>query len=201
LAAPTAFTSSLDFEIRCPVLANASNQQRGAIQLNVLRDAIRRLFALLRDEDTSRRDFLDRVATDVQERVLDEANRHTSQRNNAYDHWQELGGPQAAADAERDSIVQRYSLWLGEDLKPWMEAIYPVLDEVVWVGAPEDQSGLIDVLLLADSIGLQAYNWNLELDRSPFRRLDVVVAGDPGLVVLAEVYSEMIPIRAENAMV
>jgi len=195
------FTSSLDFEIRCPDLANASNQQRAAIQINVLRDAIRRLFALLHDEDTSRHDFLDRVATEVQEPVLDEANRHTSQRKNANDHWRGLGGPQAAADAERDAIVQRYSTWLGEDLKPWMESIYPVLDEVVWVGAPEDQGGLIDVLLLADSIGLQAYNWNLELDRSPFRRLDAVAAGDPGLVVLAEVYAEMIPIRAENVLV
>ncbi len=114
------------------------------------------------------------------------------QRDNAFDYWQERGGVDAGVSAERDAILGRYRVWLAEDLEPWMLSVYPILNENVWVGERDEPAGVIDVLLLADAMGLYAYNWQLDLEHSPFRRLDVVVASDPALVVLAELYSQSI---------
>ncbi len=66
--------------------------------------------------------------------------------------------------------------WLDSDLQPWMESIYPVLDEEVWLGPADQEAGVIDLLLLADAVGLSAYSWDLPVGISPFRRLDVVAS-------------------------
>jgi hypothetical protein len=173
-----------------PILAQASVQRRAAIDLSIVREAVRRLFELLHDE-TARGQFLAQVAVEVAEPVRDEIERQRGQRNNAYSYWLERGGLDAVAAAESQKIVNRYGRWLTEGLEPWMVSIYPVLNEDVWVGARDDPGGVVDMLLLADAIGLQAYNWNLDMNRSLFHRLDLVAASDPGLVVLGECYSSL----------
>jgi hypothetical protein len=147
---------------------------------------------LLPRRETIREEFLARIADEMHEPVRDEVARQMRQRGNASEYWQSHGGLDRATAAERDAIVGRYRLWLADGLEPWMLSIYPILDENVWVGARDEPGGVIDVLLLADAIGLQAYNWSQDLERSPFRRLDVVAASDPALVVLAELYSQSI---------
>jgi len=192
-AAVPAFQSSLDFELQAPDLAQASADQRGAVELDTVRESVRRLFGLYRDERPRREDFLGRIAYEVREPVQDEVGRQMRQRPNAYAYWEERGGLDGATSTEVDAIVERYRRWLIGGLLPWMVSIHPVLDENVWVGARDEPGGMVDVLLLADAIGLQAYSWSLDPQRSPFRRLDVVAGADPGLVVLAELYAQSIP--------
>jgi hypothetical protein len=187
-----AFTSSLDFELQMPAVAQASVEERRRINLDAVREAVRRLFGLLRDEEPSREEFLSRIEGEVTEAIRDEILRQIRQRDNAFDYWQARGGVDAGAITERNAIISRFRSWLADDLEPWMAAIYPVLNENVWVGARDEPAGVVDVLLLADAIGLYAYNWNLDVERSPFRRLDVIAASDTALVVLAELYSESI---------
>jgi len=193
-AAEAPFQSSLDFELQVPDLARASADQRGAVELDTVRESVRRLFGLLRDERPRREEFLGRIAREVEEPVRDDIGRQLRQRPNAYAYWDERGGIDAATSTEVGAIVERYRRWLTAELEPWMASIYPVLDENVWVGARDETGGVVDVLLLADAIGLQAYNWNLDLERSPFQRPDFVAATDPALVVLAELYAQSIPV-------
>jgi hypothetical protein len=118
------------------------------------------------------------------------------QQENANAYWEERGGLDAATRIERDAVVARYAAWLAETLEPWMASIYPVLQANVWVGARDEPGGVINMLLLADAIGLQAYSWNLEVEASPFQRIDVIAASDPALMVLAELYAYSIPTYA-----
>jgi hypothetical protein len=190
--ADQAFANSVDFELQIPLLAQASTEERRKVDLSAVREAIRRLFGLLRNETPSHEDFLNRIDSELSEAVRDEVWRQMRQRDNAFNYWNERGGVDAGVSAERDAILGRYRAWLAEDLEPWMLSIYPILNENAWVGERDEPSGVIDVLLLADAMGLYAYNWQLDLERSPFRRLDVIVSSDPALVVLAELYSQSI---------
>ena len=148
-AAVPAFQSSLDFELQAPDLAQASADQRGAVELDTVRESVRRLFGLYRDERPRREDFLGRIAYEVREPVQDEVGRQMRQRPNAYAYWEERGGLDGATWTEVDAIVERYRRWLIEGLLPWMVSIHPVLDENVWVGARDEPGGMVDVLLLA----------------------------------------------------
>jgi hypothetical protein len=104
-----------------------------------------------------------------------------------------LGPGKVAAVLVRDvaEILNRIRFWFENELEPWMGSIYPTLDETVWLGE-RYSTGAIDILLLADALGLNAYEWNLEIGASPFRRLDVVGRCDTGMLVLSELYAQSV---------
>jgi hypothetical protein len=186
------FESSLDFESQLPQVAQASSERRGQVDLSSVREAVRRLFGLLQDQEGARSELLERIRTEAAEPVRDDVFRQIRQRDNASRYWDERGGVEGAAATELETLVGRFASWLEFQLGPWLETIYPVLDAHVWVGARDEPGGILDTLLLADAIGLHAFSWGMQVDESPFRRLDVVAGAEPGMVVLAELYSQAV---------
>lgn len=172
-------------------LAQASSRHRGEVDLQTVREAVRRLFALMVDR-SARAQFLERISIEVHQPVLDDVARQIRQRRNASRYWEERGGVLGAAEAETNAIVRRFGDWIEFRLPGWLESIWPVLDEDVWVGARDESGGMVDVLLLADALGVNAYSWNLHVEESPFRRLDVVAGSSPALVVLGESYCQSV---------
>lgn len=191
-AATLAFTSSLDFESQMPRLAQASSEYRAHVDLESVREAVRRVFGLMNDTEDARQVFIERIAAGVTEPLRDDVARQIRQRDNASRYWDEHGGIDEAVRRERAAIVGRFEMWLDTELRAWLQTIYPVLNPQVWVGDRDEPGGVVDVLLLADSLGVNAYSWNMPADESPFRRLDVVAGADPAMVVLAETYSQSI---------
>lgn len=174
-----------------PSLAQASSGHRGEVDLQTVRDAVRRLFSLMGDPG-ERAQFLERIAGELSQPVLDDVARQIRQRDNASRYWDERGGVRGAAQAETNAIILRFGDWLEHQLAGWLESIYPVLNPDVWVGAHDEANGMVDVLLLADALGVNAYSWNLHVEESPFRRLDVVSGSSPALVVLGESYCQSV---------
>ncbi|QGN34891.1 hypothetical protein [Microlunatus sp. Gsoil 973] len=147
----------------------------------------------MNDSEGARGKFLGRISEEVGEPVRDDVFRQIRQRENANRYWDGLGGVDGAARAETEAIVQRFGHWLEDQLEPWLASIYPVLDADVWVGDRDQSGGAVDTLLLADALGLHAYSWNMHVEETPFRRLDVVAGADASLVVLGETYSQSVP--------
>jgi hypothetical protein len=190
VAAPD-FESSVDFETQLPRLAQASSRQRGLVDLQTVREAVRRLFALLEDQEF-RDSFFERIADEAREPIRDEVFRQIRQRDNASRYWDERGGVDGATMVELTVLLQRFRTWVALDLRPWLEDIFPILDPDAWVGEWDRVSGAVDTLLLADAIGMHAYSWGLHVDEPRFRRLDVVAGSEPGMVVLSELYSQSV---------
>jgi len=176
--------------LQWPIVANASADHRGQVRTDAVRETVRRLIGLL--EESERRDFLEHAAAEASEpirAVADEMYR----RDNIMQYWDERGGVEIAASVELDLLIDRYQACLEFELRPWLAEIHPIIDADTWIGAQRDGAeGVVDPLLLADAIGLNAYNWNLEIGRSPFGQPDVVTAADPAMVVLSEVYSQTV---------
>jgi hypothetical protein len=177
-----------------PELAQASLRHRSDVDLRGLRYSFRRVFRLLRDDDDDREDFVRHVRTEVREPIRDEVARQMRSRELARSYFEAHGGLERMTEDRVAEVAGLYSSWLDEQLQPWMSAIYPVLDEEVWLGASDEESGVIDLLLLADAVGVNAYSWNMEIGDSPFRRLDVVLRMDPPLVVLSDLYATSVAI-------
>jgi hypothetical protein len=192
--APSAtFASSFDFELKMPELAQASLPWRGRVDITVLRDAVRMLFSL-RDSANARGTFVGRVDDEVAAPIRDAVERQLAERQNSSRYWEERGGEEAAVEAERSVIRSRVASWLDNDLEQWMRTVLPVLDENVWVGARDEVGGVIDLLLLADAVGVFGYSWNIVPERSPFSRLDVVAGAQLPLLVVAELYAQGMPV-------
>ncbi|MGO9156411.1 hypothetical protein [Mycobacterium sp.] len=104
---------------------------------------------------------------------------------------EERGGLGPLTDAGVAEILNRIRLWFENELATWMGSIHPTLDETVWLGERYG-TGAVDILLLADAFGLNAYEWNLEIGASPFRRLDIVGRCDTGMLVLSELYAQSV---------
>ncbi len=107
--------------------------------------------------------------------------------------FEERGDLNGLTNAGLAEILNRVRRWFENDLEAWMTKIYPTLDETVWLGERYGTTGAIDILLLADAVGLNAYVWNLQIGEPPFRRLDVVGRSDTGMLVLSELYSQSLP--------
>jgi hypothetical protein len=107
--------------------------------------------------------------------------------------FQDRGGLETLTDEGVREIMDRIASWLSDDLGEWMAMIHPEVDETVWLGERFTSGGAIDILLLADAVGLTAYMWNFETGESPFRRLDVVGRLDTGMLVLSELYAQSLP--------
>lgn len=190
-----AFRSSLDFETQLPVLAQASESRRRSIDTQSLRESIRKLFSLLSD-DQQRDDFCDNAREQLREPVRDEVFRMWRASDEARRALDERGGVEGVAASEVDDITSRIRDWLDHGLEPWMRQIHPALDERVWVGDRDEVGGVIDVLLMADAVGVNAYTWNMSVEESPYRRLDVVARIPLGLLVLSQLYTETLSVPA-----
>jgi hypothetical protein len=188
----TGFSSTFDFEIQLPAVALASEPWRRSIDADSLRRSVRRLFRLLRDEESARAEFLDRAGDEVRVPVRDQVARQLRESAELRQVFEEeRGGLGPLTDAGVAEILNRIRFWFENELEPWMGSIYPTLDETVWLGE-RYSTGAIDILLLADALGLNAYEWNLEIGASPFRRLDVVGRCDTGMLVLSELYAQSV---------
>lgn len=187
------FTSSLDWQGRMPQPAQASADARAGVDLHSLRRGLRTLFGLL-DDEPDRQQFLTKAIETLREPVEDEVHRMAGSPN-ADEAFDERGGQQVVAQEEAELIIARYRSWLRTSLRPWMAEIHPILDEVTWLGEPTTPGGSIDILLAADAVGMNCWAWNMAVGTSPFSRLDVAGAMDPGLVVLTQLYAMHAPAR------
>lgn len=186
------FSSTLDFEIQLPAVALASEPWRRSIDADSLRESVHRLFRLLHDEDSARAQFLDRAQDVVREPVRDQVARQLRESAGLRQVFEEeRGGLGPLTDSGVAEILNRIRLWFEDGLEAWMDSIHPTLDETVWLGE-RYSTGVIDILLLADAIGLNAYEWNLEIGESPFRRLDIVGRCDTAMLVLSELYAQSV---------
>jgi len=188
------FRTSFEFEIQMPTLARASEQQRRQIQPAAMREALRQLFRLLRDEDAARDNFLQRAVAELAQPVLDHVTRQVQQSDALGPVLNERGGIDALAEASSWGIISRVSQWISDDLAGWMAQIHTPVDETLWLGERFANGGAIDLLLLADGIGLFSYMWDLAPRESPFRRLEVVGGVDTGMLVLSQLYSQSMPV-------
>jgi hypothetical protein len=188
------FGSSLDWETQMPELAQASLRYRSDVDLRGLRYSLRQVFRLLRDADDDRQEFVRHVRTEIRTPIRDEVARQMRSRELATSYFEAHGGLERMAEDRTSEVARLYAAWLDEQLQPWMSAIYPVLDEEVWLGAPDQESGVIDLLLFADAVGVNAYSWNMEIGDSPFRRLDMALRMDPPMVVLSDLYATSVAI-------
>lgn len=189
------YDSSLDFELQLPQVAAASESWRRALDAGSLRESLRRLFKLLRDED-ARADFVAQAEDELREPVRDQVARQLRQSDALREIFDERGDLEALTLAGVAGILNRIRGWLENELNAWMVGIYPVLDETVWLGETAGAGGAIDILLLADGVGLNAYVWNLSVGDSPFKRLDIVGQAEIGMLVLTELYSQAAPAHA-----
>ena len=172
----------------------------GRYDPTALREALHRLFALLRDDDSARNDFLTRVAEEVRGPVRDRADLQIQRSDALSEVFEARGGLETLTEEGVRGIIVRVGRWLTNDLGVWMTQIHSTVDETVWLGEQFSGGGAIDILLLADAVGLNAYMWNLEPGESPFRRLDVVGGvADTGMLVLSELYAQSMPIQVGMA--
>jgi hypothetical protein len=128
--------------------------------------------------------------------VRDQVARQLRQSDALREVFDERGDFGALSLAGVAEILNRIRHWLEDDLPAWMVGIYPILDETVWLGETGGTPGAIDILLLADGVGLNAYVWNLTVGDSPFKRLDIVGQAEMGMLVLTELYAQAAPAHA-----
>ena len=186
LAAEPHFRSTVDFQAQFPSLAQASQEKRNAVDPAALWEATLALF-LLREDGDAREQYLAGVGTTLRDALRD---RYTDELQNRPIAARVTGVDDAEvlADRERDVMIEQLRGWLSTELTAWMAEIYPVVDKEVWLG-DRLGGGAIDLLLLADAIGLNAFAWDVEPDVQPFERLDIVASTEPGLLVLASLYA------------
>ncbi|MDX3192078.1 hypothetical protein PV458_27020 [Streptomyces sp. MN03-5084-2B] len=189
-----AFQSTLDFELQLPVIAVASEPWRRAIDPGSVRHAVHRLFAL-RENEYQRNELCDAAAGELWEPVRDQVNRQIANSDRMYPVFEERGSETALTEAGVGEIVERIRAWLETELDGWMRTIHERLDERLWLGDQHGSPGVIDVALLADALGLNAYVWNAPVGASPFRRLDMTAATPIGILVLSELYAQAIPVE------
>lgn len=175
------------------MVAAASERWRRAVIPDVIRESVRRLFRL-RERQSERDEFCNEVAEQVWEPVRDQVRRQIRNSGRMYRVFEERGGEEAVTEAGVTEIVTRIRHWLDQELEDWMAEIHDTVDETRWLGERHGAPGVIDILLLADALGLAAYAWNAEVGASPFRRLDMVAGMPTGLLVLSELYAQSMPV-------
>jgi hypothetical protein len=149
---------------------------------------------LLRDDDDARAGFLTRARETLQEPVAVRAQEQIAESDRLGAVFDERGGLDALTNAGIQNIIDRVQWWFVNDLAGWMARIHEPVDETVWIGERFGSGGAIDILLLADAVGLNAYMWNLAHGQSPFEKLEVVVGVDTGMLVLSELYAQSMPV-------
>jgi hypothetical protein len=190
-----AFQSTLDFELQLPAVASASEAWRRAILPDSVRRAVQQLFRLRQDE-SERAEFCEVIAGELEEPVRDQVRRQIAYSGEMHRLFEERGGENVLIEAGINEIVVRIRSWLDSELDGWMMSIHDQLDETVWLGEPDSPSGVVDIALIADALGLNAYRWNAEVGSSPFRRLDIAATTATGLLVLSELYAQSMPVIA-----
>ncbi len=188
------FTSSLDFEIQLPLLARVSARWRREIFRESLYESLRRLFALLLDDNGARDEFLTRARETLHEPVEVRAQEQMAQSDRLGLVFEERGGLDALTNTGIQNIIARVQQWFVDGLPDWMARIHEPVDQTVWIGERFGSGGAIDILLLADALGLNAYMWNLAPGQSPFEKLEVVVGVDTGTLVLSDLYAQSMPV-------
>lgn len=189
------FAGSLDWEMQMPEAAEASRRYRYEVDPRALRYSLRRLFAL-RDDEHERQALVGHIEQEVRSPLLEEVARQMRDRPAADFYFEAHGGLERITADRVAEVAGYYASWLDGGLEPWMASVYPVVDEGAWLGEADDEAGVIDLLLLADAVGLNAYSWGLEIGASPFRRLDIVMRMDVPMVVLTHLYALSAPISA-----
>jgi hypothetical protein len=122
------------------------------------------LFDLLADEDNERDQFMGQIRADVRVPVEYEVSRHWEQRAVAGVLMPSASLEQLMEERIRE-ILLMFEEWMEAELESWMASIYPTLDPRIWLGSGE-ASGVVDVSLVADAIGLIVWVWNLNLQES-----------------------------------
>lgn len=145
------------------------------------------------DDQAERNELLARAADDLHEPVRDQVARQLRNSDQARELFEERGDLAQQTETGVQEIVERIRQFLEHDLRNWMQLIHPTLNEEFWVGDRDSPQGVIDLLLLGDALGLNAYVWNADPSESPFRRLDMVARSDLGLLVLGELYAQSAP--------
>ncbi len=190
--ATSTFTSTLDFELQLPVLAVASERWRRSIRPESLRRAVRKMFGLL-DDPAERSELLARAADELREPVRDQVARQLRNSDQSRELLEGRGNLSQQTEAGVQEITERIRQFLEHELRDWMQRIHPTLNMEFWIGDRDRSQGVIDLLLLGDALGLNAYVWNVDPSQSPFRRLDMVARGDLGLLILGELYAQSAP--------
>ncbi len=172
-------------------MARASVEVRYNVDLGSVRRSIVRLFQMLDNEDNMRDQVLNQMRADLAFSVRSEITAYLSQRF-PYEPVSEAAvGEQV--EARISEIASTYDDWVMNRLESWMSAIYSLLDVHLWVGAQDEDSGVVDIPLVADAIGLNAWIWNLDLSESPFLRIDAVSKMHKSMVILSHLYSLSVP--------
>lgn len=185
----------MDFEMQLPLVAAASEHWRRSLDPASLREALRKLF-LLRSEATARSNFLTNIQAELVAPVSKAVDRQLSNSENMRSVFDDRGNRSMLIAAEVALIVDRLGTWLENELENWMAAIHYPVDESVWIGERFTQGGVIDLLLLADAVGLTSFAWNVQPGDPPFRRLDMVARADIGMLTVSELYAQSIPVEA-----
>jgi len=172
-------------------VARASVEVRYAVDHGSVRRSFLRLFEMLHDEGSTRDEVSNQIRADLSFSVRSEVTPYLAGR------FPHESISQATVDrhirARVDEIASTYDNWVANSLESWMLTIYPVLDPNVWVGAGDEEAGVVDISLVADAIGLNAWVWNLDLNESPFLRIDAVSRMHKSMVILSHLYSLSVP--------
>ncbi len=187
------FADSMDFEATLPAVAAASRDVRRRVEIRSVEETMRSLFALLGDSD-EQASFLDRAYVAIEEMVAAEMSQYLANRPEVAEET-ELRGGSADLEASRSAqIVSGNRDFLENGLYQWMEGIYENVNADLWLGASDDVGGIIDLRLIGDAIGLNAWSWGLEPTDSPFLRYDSATSMPLPFVVMMERYGRSVPI-------
>ena len=187
------FHSTFDFQAQFPTVARASADERNSVQADILRNAIQQLFRIANNKD-DRQHYVDQVGEYLKEPLSAHIGEQLELRGRPHPDAYPAGLTDAElvrelSARESHSITERLKRWLSRDLKAWMAEINPSLNESAWLTPEGRADGGIDLMLMADAIGLNSYAWNARPTDQPFRRLDIPGATEPGLLVLASIYA------------
>jgi hypothetical protein len=140
--------------VRVGIAVEVSQEVRYSVDHGAVRRSLMILFDLLADEDNERDQFMGQIRADVRVPVEYEVSRHWEQRAVAG-----VLMPSASLEQLIREILLMFEEWMEAELESWMASIYPTLDPRIWLGSGE-ASGVVDVSLVADAIGLIVWVWN-----------------------------------------
>lgn len=146
------------------IAIEVSQEVRYSVDHGAVRRSLMILFDLLADEDNERDQFMGQIRADVRVPVEYEVSRHWEQRAVAGVLMPSASLEQLMEERIRE-ILLMFEEWMEAELESWMASIYPTLDPRIWLGSGE-ASGVVDVSLVADAIGLIVWVWNLNLQES-----------------------------------
>ncbi|MCC3313645.1 hypothetical protein [Nocardia africana] len=176
----------MDFKVQFPDLAEASAPWRNSINLGALVTAIRALFAIRENADLRETYLTDLVRSDLRDAVTAEIRSDFNARPAARLANEDV---EAVIADELDAIVDELRTWLSTELTAWMAEIYPIVEVEDWLDDDRPGGRGIDLLMMADAIGLNSYMWHIDTTAPVFAHLNVVAGTEPGLLVLASLYA------------